>query len=139
MSFLDFGVRSSSTPISTSTQGVQFNPTFISNSPNSSTSPQNSAGQSTDTRYTEAPVKGASAPDSGGAGDTLGGATGYSAGLPVGSTRMGEALPNFQGVPSLGSQFQAAQGPAAGLDLKAIVPIVVAVVGVGLVLMLKGR
>ena len=137
MSFLDFGVRSSSTPISTSTQGVQFNPTFINASPNSSTSGSNDAGQSTATRYTEAPVKG-TAPDSG-AGDAGSGYTGYAAGAPMRSTSLREANPNFQGVPALDSQFQAAQGQPLGLDLKTLLPVIVGIVGLGLVLMLKGK
>lgn len=121
MSFLDFGVRSSSTPISTSTQGVQFNPTFINASPNSSTSGNNDAGQSTATRYTEAPVKG---PAQDSAGDAATGYTGYDASLPIASHSLRESNPNFQGVPSLGSQFQAGpgQGSMAGFDM-ALLPI----------------
>jgi len=120
MSLLDFGVRSSATPISTSTQGVQFNPTFINASPNSSTSGNNDAGQSTATRYTEAPVKG---PAQQSAGDESSGLTGYDASLPVASHSLREANPNFQGVPSLGSQFQAAQSPgASGLPAGFVFP-----------------
>lgn len=133
MSLLDFGVRSGATPISTSTQGVQFNPTFINASPNSSTSGNNDAGQATATSYREAPVKG---PAQDSAGDAASGYTGYDASLPVASHTLREANPNFQGVPSLGSQFQAAQSPgAAGLPTELLFPAL-AIGGVLLLLLL---